>query len=208
VDAGDGHTLFTVRGLRSCLDIEGVELVHFASDARQARRELGAAVFVQGKSRARLADCTLRSTQGFGLWLIQRTSADVHGCRFMACGRSAIVAFGHPKLNVVGSNISDAGVHGVCARGWSTVLVDSSSVRGSGQRGIFAYHNASLELRAAEVSGTKDPSRAAVEVHALGPNDRAHLTMDSRCIVEGNAGGDVRVEGAVRCSGDALRFVA
>jgi len=51
---GDAHALFRVVGNRALLDVEDVCLEHVGSDARQQRRELGAAVFVLGLSSERL----------------------------------------------------------------------------------------------------------------------------------------------------------
>jgi hypothetical protein len=40
-------------------------------------------------------------------------------------------------------------------------------VSGCKTRGVFAYENATLELRSCSISGTRDPARAAVQVEAL-----------------------------------------
>ena len=47
--------------------------------------------------------------------------------------------------------------------------VEMSQVHVSGckTRGVFAYENATLELRSCSISGTRDPARAAVQVEAL-----------------------------------------
>jgi hypothetical protein len=38
-------------------------------------------------------------------------------CLLESCGRSAVVMFGESHLLLSNSTISDAGVHGICARG-------------------------------------------------------------------------------------------
>mmetsp|Transcript_33411 Transcript_33411/g.78045 ORF Transcript_33411/g.78045 Transcript_33411/m.78045 type:complete len:275 (-) Transcript_33411:95-919(-) len=204
---GDGHSLFKVRGLRAFLNVEDVELLHLGSELRQERRELGSAILVQGKSKAGFVNCSIRSEQGFGIWLVQRANATARSCRFPDCGRSAIVAFGRPRLSLQDCDITDAGVHGVCARGGSRVVVDASRIQNCGQRGFFAYHNATLELRGTSISGTRDPRFSAVQVEALGPADHATLTMDAFCTFSDNQGADLTVTGDVTCSDAVARYL-
>jgi len=59
-------------------------------------------------------------------------------------------------------------------------------------RGIFVYHNASLELRSSSISGTRDPRLAAVQVEAFAPNS-ATLSMDEKCSFRDNRGADLYV---------------
>ncbi|KAJ1485141.1 hypothetical protein T484DRAFT_1946184 [Baffinella frigidus] len=143
----------------------------------------------------------------FGIWLVQRAIATARSCRFSDCGRSAIVAFGRPRLSLQDCDITDAGVHGVCARGGSRVVVDASRIQNCGQRGFFAYHNATLELRGTSISGTRDPRFSAVQVEALGPADHATLTMDAFCTFSDNQGADLTVTGDVTCSDAVARYL-
>ena len=105
---GDGHTLFQVQTSRKgLLELRGCELRHLPSAERSEKSSLGAALFARGKGRVALHDCTLASQAGFGVWLVQRAQAELHGCTVPRCGRSSVVAFEKARLDVRGSLLSD-----------------------------------------------------------------------------------------------------
>lgn len=197
---GDGHSLFrSSGGASTLLSLEKVDLLHCSSAARAQRHELGCAIFALGKARVELLNCTVSSEAGFGIWMVQRSRVTAHGCHIRECGRSAVVSFNSARLRMHGCVLSDARQHGVCARGDSDVELRDCRVLRAGTRGIYAYHNASVVLRGVEVSGTLDPTAAAMQVEALRPEDRARLTIDAACVFRHNAGEDLRVAGAVIC---------
>lgn len=158
-----------------------------------------AAIYATGKSRVALYGVRLTSQQGFGVWAVQRAHVRLgRGCVVHDCGRSGIVCFGRPSVRVRESTISNAAMHGICARGQSRVSVSDSRVVGAGVRGIYAYHNVTLELLGRTcVTGTRDPYGAAVQVEALRASDRATLLLGEGCGFEGNRGAGLTVRGNV-----------
>ena len=105
---GSPHTLFQVQtSPKGLLELRGCELRHLPSAERTEKKTLGAALFARGKGRVALHDCTLASQAGFGVWLVQRAQAELHGCTVPRCGRSSVVAFEKARLDVRGSLLSD-----------------------------------------------------------------------------------------------------
>ena len=48
-------------------------------------------------------------------------------------------------------------------------------------RGIYAYHNVTLDMRRSSVRGTRDAAAAAIQVEALLPGDQCVVRMDAAC---------------------------
>ena len=194
---GDGHALFKLPRNRARLVMEDCELRHLGSPHRELRRELGGAIFALATSNVVLRNCTISSEQGYGLWLVQRSSALLSACFISQCGRSGVVCFGRARLHLLDTTIDESQLHGICMRGSTRASLVNSVVSRAGVRGIYAYHNATLTLTRTRVEGTRDAAAAAIQVEALRPEDRATLVMDAACVLRNNAGEDLRVSGAV-----------
>ena len=144
------------------------------------------------------------------MWAVQRANVSLrNGCEIRGCGRSGIVSFGNARVSVRESNISHSALHGICARGASHIELADAAITNSGVRGVYVYHNVTLEMRRSSVVGTRDAQAAAVQVEALRPGDQCRLRMDDRCRVEGNRGQGVVVKGnvaveALGAAGDAV----
>ena len=180
---GDAHSLIRAGGNRQRVELTNVSLVHCGSSDRVERRELGGAIFALGKTHIALSACNITSAQGFGVWQVQRARVDVlAGSEIRGCGRSGVVSFGSARLTMRDSSIRDCALHGVCARGRSSISLTDSHVTGAGVRGIYCYHNVTLEMRgSSSVSGTRDEAAAAVQVEALLPGDACLIEIDAAC---------------------------
>lgn len=201
---GRGHTLFTVGGNRHSLILEkDIQLEHFSSPDRTEKRQQGAAIWARGKARIQLRDnCTVTSESGFALWLVQRANAQlVNNCTVGPCGRSAIVLFNNARLDFDQGIIQHAARHGVCTRGDTVVTIKNSMVKDCGDRGVYAYHNATLNLVNTTVSGTLQVDASAVQVEALRPCDEVQLVVRT-CKMTGNKGLGLSVAGNVDCDID------
>ena len=180
---GNGHTLIRAGGGgggRQRVVLESVQLIHCGSSERTERRELGGAVFALGKSIVKLRACNVTSSQGFGVWMVQRARVDItEGSVLHDCGRSGVVSFGQAQLTLNGSCIRASALHGICARGACRIALDDAQVTDTGVRGIYAYHNVTLQLARSEIRGTRDAAGAAVQVEALRPSDKCRLQLDA-----------------------------
>ena len=196
---GDGHSIIRAGGSRQLVELIDVALIHCGSTSRVERRELGGAIFALGKTKVSLRGCNITSAQGFGVWMVQRARVDLaDGSVIHGCGRSGVVSFGDARLGMTGAGIRDCALHGICARGRSRVTLVDSHVDRAGVRGIYAYHNVTVEMRHSSVRGTRDPAAAALQVEALLPGDRCVLRMDSACeLDETNQGDRLLVRGNV-----------
>jgi hypothetical protein len=199
---GAGHSLFAISGNRCFVTLNGLSLQHLGAPGGFVKRESGAAVWVRGKSVVTLVDCNVASEQGFGLWLVQRAIVLADGCKLVGCGRSGAVLFERAQLTFRHGVIEGAKLHGICQRGDTKSIVEDSAISGCGNRGVYAYHNASVTLQRTAVTDTKWAAASAVQVEALRLGDRASLTMKS-CEVHRNAGFGVSVSGNVVCDLDA-----
>lgn len=193
----DCHTLFKLSRNRSCLNLQDCNVLHLSSSTRLLQRELGGAIFVLGKSRVQLRNCTITSELGYGLWLVQRSVASLSTCRIENCGRSGIVCFGHARLNLINTTIDNCALHGICTRGNTNVSLVNCTITNSGVRGIYAYHNATLSLQRSTIEGTRDVMAAAVQIEALRSEDFATLLMDNESVIRNNRGEDLKVSGRV-----------
>ena len=194
---GDGHSIFQVGGSSSAvLELIDVHLDHRASPARGEKRSLGAAVFARGKGRVVLRGGSVRSEAGFGLWLAQRSAADVARCALHACGRSTIVAFERARLRVADSTLIDAAPHAICARGRARVIVRRCRLERAAVRAVYCYHSCELDIADSVVAGTVGAGAAAVQIEALRPGDGGRLVLTST-VFSDNTGGDLSVAGDV-----------
>jgi len=191
---GWGHSIFEVGGNpRGLLDLSGCKLQHLPQ-GHSAQQKLGAAVFVRAKGRLSMVDCEVASEAGFGLWLVQKASASLVGCRVGPCGRSSVCVFEDSRFEMEGSGIYGAMPHGICARGNATVTVTRSEIDGAQTRAVYCYHSATLELSETRISNTRFGTAAAVQVDSLRPQDAASVSLVD-CVFFGNAGGDLSVTG-------------
>ena len=206
--SGSGHSLFQVSLNRAGLfELSDLTLLHWPSPERAAKRSLGSALFVRGKSSVALHRCEITSQAGFGVWLVQKASALLCDCTLPGCGRSSVVAFDQSRVECDGTSITDASPHALCARGHSRVRVRRSRICRAYDRAIYCYHSSSLEVADSVISGTRSKATAAVQIDALRPGDAATLTI-ARTIFESNAGGDLSVSGNVaRSIGAEVRVV-
>uniref|UniRef100_A0A7S2FXQ3 Right handed beta helix domain-containing protein n=1 Tax=Octactis speculum TaxID=3111310 RepID=A0A7S2FXQ3_9STRA len=191
---GTGHSVFQLGGRRQRMSLTGVEIRHLC--VSDDRREVGAAIFALGNSRVDLANCSVSSLRGYGVWIVQRGSVTAKHCLVSDCGRSGIVSFGDGSIVLDHCHVSRAAVHGVCVRGRSSVDIIASTISDSGTRGIYAYHNATLRMRDSTVTGTQDPSAHAVQVEALRSEDTVRLLIED-CRIDGNRGGGLLTAGNV-----------
>ncbi|EOD12326.1 hypothetical protein EMIHUDRAFT_104209 [Emiliania huxleyi CCMP1516] len=192
---GDGHSLFQVEGSRQgLLDLRGVRLLHASSAERSERRESVAA----RKRPLHVASAGFkppRRARGAAIF--------VRGKGQLALERRATRA-GAASLDLLGSRLSGAAPHAICARGETRLAVRRCTIDGSAVRAIYAYHSASLEVsdcsisgtRSAEVGAVEAEAAAAVEVEALRPTDCASLSLSGNAFAD-NAGGDLAVRGNV-----------
>ena len=195
---GDDHSLIRAAGNNQRVELVNVTLVHCASPRRTERRKMGSVVYALGKSHVSLRGCHLTSQQGFGVWAVQKARVELSGgCVIHDCGRSGVVCFGQPTVQLRDSEIANAAMHGICARGGSRVALAGTRVVDCGVRAIYAYHNVSLELRNTSVTGTRDEYGAAVQVEALRAGDQCELLMDESCRLAGNRGAGLVVKGDV-----------
>jgi hypothetical protein len=197
---GDGHSIFQVEGTRQgLLELMSVQLKHRPSTVRTEKRSQGAAIFVRGKGRLALHDCDVSSDAGFGLWLVQKTSAAVHNCTFRGGQRSSVVAFERSSVELHKCKFVDSSPHAICARGDAAVAVRDSTIIGAALRAIYCYHSARLDVRNCRITGTRSDAAAAIQIDALRPGDAASLSLMSTTF-EYNAGGDLSVSGNVERS--------
>ena len=206
--AGAGHAVLQVSTNRDGrLDLSDVALLHSASLDRTAKRSLGAALFLRGKSNVTLTRCVVSSEAGFGVWVVQKASALLSNCQLPGSGRSSVVAFDQSRIECVNTSILDAMPHAICARGQSRVVVHRSRIERAHSRAVYTYHSASLELSDSLIAWTRSDEAAAIQVDALRPGDAARLAV-SATVFKHNAGGDLSVSGNVaRCIGDEVSLV-
>ena len=194
---GSGHSLFQVGGRAQPfgLRLRRLALRHVGSPARRAERSLGACVFALGKGVVDAEDCDLRSECGFAVWLKQRAACRLRNCR-LAAARAAVAVFNFSAVRLHACDVADAHPHGICARGCARVDVEASTIRNAGVRAVYAYMSPKVTLTDVVVSGTRDPTAAAVQVEALRPGDAATLALDGLRL-DANAGRGVAVAGRV-----------
>eukprot|EP00629_Pelagomonadales_sp_RCC1024_P006811 CAMPEP_0119292964 /NCGR_PEP_ID=MMETSP1329-20130426/45155_1 /TAXON_ID=114041 /ORGANISM="Genus nov. species nov., Strain RCC1024" /LENGTH=241 /DNA_ID=CAMNT_0007293819 /DNA_START=104 /DNA_END=826 /DNA_ORIENTATION=+ len=172
--SGSGHSVFQVEGTGRGLALRGLDVRHTASTDREEKRSLGACIFTRGKGAVTLERCRVTSEAGFGLWLVQRSSAALRGCEVYDTGRTALTVFNHARLEMASSTIRGAKPHGVCARGETSVAIEDSRIVDCGDRAIYMYMSASLALVDSVVSANARAA-AAVQVEALRDGDAIAL---------------------------------
>lgn len=215
--AGKLHSLFLLNN-QSELELENLQLDHLESDGDDCRN-VGAAVNLRYKSKARLDNCFVTSQSGFCCWAVQKASMRLKDCHLEAPLRSAVVCFGQAKFLGDSCTVTRVGVHGVCARGECTIRLVDSSIVDAAVRGLYAYANASVSLEGCTVKGTVRPDTAAIEVLSAAtpkvevrpkvqsgkpnkkkvvvPEKASSLTMTG-CKIIDNRGVGVRIRGGVR----------
>eukprot|EP00953_Heterococcus_sp_UTEX-ZZ885_P038875 19945-Heterococcus_DN1.PRE.1 len=85
-------TLALPSGKRTRLELHNIHLQHVCE--HDDKRQVGAALFLLGGAAASLHSCTLRSTRGFGIWMVQKSSCELTDCVITDCGRTGLVGLG------------------------------------------------------------------------------------------------------------------
>lgn len=214
---GRGHSIFQVSG-RGRLELRRIRLDHRCEplpagtqvektipgqgDVLRVASEndvssVGACVFVTNKGSTLLDGCTLSSTHGLGVWLVQRAKCEIRsGCELGPVARSGVALFGQSRATVSDTTIRQCAMHGACARGTGVLHITRTTIEDCGRRGAYAYQRASLAMEDCVVRGTRDPSRAAIEAAGCREGDAVVLSL-RRCSLQANAGAPLRVTGAV-----------
>jgi len=155
------HSLFQVQD-KARLELTDVRLLHAAEEQEeQVEKEeagevaedpndsgaplgrgpssVGAAIMLNNKGSAGLRRCEVESSHGIGLWLVQKSRAQVVGCSLGPVGRSGAALFGQSEATIMQSLMRKCGAHGVCARGRSTVTVVGCRWKNIHIRGSLLY---------------------------------------------------------------------
>jgi hypothetical protein len=214
---GRGHSIFQVSG-RGRLELRCIRLDHRCEPlpaGTQVEKKIpgqgdvlhissendvssvGACVFVTNKGSTFLDGCTLSSTHGLGVWLVQRAKCEIRsGCELGPVARSGVALFGQARATVSDTTIRQCAMHGACARGTGMLHISRCAIEDCGRRGAYAYQRASLTMEDCVVRGTSDPTRAAIEAAGCREGDAVVLSL-RRCNLQANAGAPLRVTGAV-----------
>eukprot|EP00613_Pedinella_sp_CCMP2098_P071028 CAMPEP_0171928438 /NCGR_PEP_ID=MMETSP0993-20121228/26812_1 /TAXON_ID=483369 /ORGANISM="non described non described, Strain CCMP2098" /LENGTH=532 /DNA_ID=CAMNT_0012567767 /DNA_START=160 /DNA_END=1758 /DNA_ORIENTATION=- len=169
---GHAHSVFSLGTDRNpttsppALTLRGVTVRHLKSS--EDKREVGAALFVMGKARVLVEDCTLSSVEGFGIWVKHQGSALVRRSAFSASGRTGVALFNSATVELDHCTIAQAKVHGVCLRGSAKATLSECRIEGCGDRGAFVYEGGTLEMIGCCVTGTKHGSLPAVHAQGFG----------------------------------------
>eukprot|EP00927_Polykrikos_kofoidii_P068834 TRINITY_DN64181_c0_g1_i1.p1 TRINITY_DN64181_c0_g1~~TRINITY_DN64181_c0_g1_i1.p1 ORF type:complete len:470 (+),score=70.27 TRINITY_DN64181_c0_g1_i1:39-1412(+) len=193
---GFGHSIFTLAGRGTTLELHNVDLRHATPSMSGDGKDVGGALFLMGNATAELSNVGVSSANGLGIWIVQRAQLRARRCRVTDVARSGFALFGDASADLINCNISHCGVHGACARGRTRLRLEACKVGDCGRRGVYIYQNGSLEMSDCEINGTIDPTRAAFE--AAGSRDGDAVRADLRnCQIRDNIGVGVRLRGAV-----------
>lgn len=193
---GSGHSVFGLSGRHARLELCGVTLRHTAPTVTGDGHDVGAALFMMGKSEVDLFEVTLSSTNGLGIWMVQSPRLRAQASSIQDCGRSGLAMFGAASAVLEGCVVNRCAVHGACARGRTHLTLLACKVSSCGRRGVYAYQSSTLHMSSCSVCNTQDASRAAVEVAGARNGDTVHARL-SHCHISENNGAGLRVRGAV-----------
>jgi hypothetical protein len=185
------------------LRLRGVRLVHTC--VNEDPRQVGACLFVMGRSGVLLERCALSSTEGFGVWSKHQGHIVLRECIISDVGRTGIAGFNESRLVATGCDILRAGVHGVCIRHTTSAELIDVRIADSRARGVYAYQKARMSMLRCVVTGTLEAT-PAVQVSALEPGDSVDFKMEG-CHIHSNLGLGLHIEGCVVLSHDPLEAV-
>ncbi|CAK0902248.1 unnamed protein product [Prorocentrum cordatum] len=190
------YSAFHLVGRHARLELRNLSVRHVAPTLVGDGSDVGAAISLMARSVAELADVSVVSVSGLGIWLVQSAHLSMRASRVADCGRSGVAMFGHSSALVEGCAVSSCAIHGLCARGNTSLAVRDCEVVDCGRRGVYVYQSGELDMRACHLARTRDPSRAAVEAAGSRPGDAVRARVVA-CRVLQNAGAGVRLRGAV-----------
>eukprot|EP00929_Paragymnodinium_shiwhaense_P029302 TRINITY_DN16819_c0_g1_i1.p1 TRINITY_DN16819_c0_g1~~TRINITY_DN16819_c0_g1_i1.p1 ORF type:complete len:416 (+),score=77.45 TRINITY_DN16819_c0_g1_i1:123-1370(+) len=194
---GAGHSVFTMCGRRSLLELRDIAVHHVAVSQRGDGHDVGATLFLMGDSKAELHNVEVSTIYGLGIWMVQRAKMSATNCSIVKVGRSGVAMFGDAKANLTSCFVSSCAIHGTCARGRTRLQLEACRFEGCGRRSVYVYQNGTLQMTNCEVRSTQDPTRAAVEAAGARPGDNVNARI-SNCTISGNAGAGVKLRGAVK----------
>lgn len=157
----NAHSIFKVLGRRPTLYIKNIKLVHSCTNSPPA---VGACIFGLYLSKIVLEDCSLESYRGFGLWLVQQSSAEIKNCCITSTNRSGIASFGQAQVNIFNTLIHDCKIHAICARGDTKINLKNCELKKSGNRAIYAYHRVELNLDSCHIHLTANKDYFAIDL--------------------------------------------
>ena len=197
------HSLIQLAGRHARLELQNLKLQHTCNNPD--KREVGSALFLLGRTQARLSNCEISSTKGFGLWMVQSSSCHLQNCTVRSCGRTGLACLGIGTLDIVDSTIEDCAVHGICARGTTTVSAERTAFINNAVRAIYAYGNTVVTISECTVSGTraegymgtKCRAAAAIEIESKRIDDTVTVQLKGLTATD-NLGADVRLSGQVK----------
>ena len=195
--SGSGHCLFHIRGRKTALRLVNLSLIH--TQFRSDKREIGACVFALHQATVRIENCTLVSSHGFALWVVQKAQVEVVGCTLTATKRSACVCFGDCTVSFDGTKLSESGKHGICCRGRVVLRASDCEFSGNSVRALYGYQSVDIQLHRCVFRGTKSEAHSAIEVlggGATGLRQRKKLVLRMQdCSVHSNSGGGLLIHG-------------
>jgi Right handed beta helix region len=112
-------------GKRTRLELHNIHLQHVCE--HDDKRQVGAALFLLGGAAASLHSCTLSSTRGFGIWMVQKSTCELLECTITDCGRTGLVGLGTGSATLQRSAVNNCAVHGVCVRGSTSLLAEGNA---------------------------------------------------------------------------------
>jgi hypothetical protein len=180
---GTGHSIFQIGGRNTKLILINLDLCHCC--ARDDHKDVGANVFALNLANVELSNCGLLSSHGFCLWSVQRSYIKATDCYVRSERRSGCVAFGRSKLEIRESVVSQCGIHGICSRGNTKILMDKCRLEGCEKRAVYAYHSVDLKMTDCRITGTRLSTHAAIDIFSSTPSGINNLvpipTKQSPC---------------------------
>lgn len=127
---GHGHSIFSIGTDRQqgppALTLRSVTLLHLLES--EEKKDIGAAVFVMGRARVEIFECSLSSIGGFALWLKHDASVVIVSSKLRRAGRTGAACFNRASLTMSDCSISDSNIHGICLRGDASVSLERCSI--------------------------------------------------------------------------------
>eukprot|EP00933_Yihiella_yeosuensis_P026118 TRINITY_DN20263_c0_g4_i3.p1 TRINITY_DN20263_c0_g4~~TRINITY_DN20263_c0_g4_i3.p1 ORF type:complete len:233 (-),score=38.93 TRINITY_DN20263_c0_g4_i3:499-1197(-) len=80
---GSGHSIFSVYGRHSSLELHGINLRHIARSKSGDGTDVGAAIFAMGRSATKLFNSSVTSVSGLGIWLVQEASLNAQDVKLL-----------------------------------------------------------------------------------------------------------------------------
>jgi len=201
---GSGHSIFKLTSAKNMTDcslvLDGTRLVHLTES--EDIRQIGACIFLMGRVKAMLCNCTLISISGFGVWAkhdcnVHLTNCDIIGNHASYCisGRTGIACFNYSKVTLKRCKVSGFSKHGICVRGSCNVKLVEVLICDCLKRGIYVYQNARMSMEGCTVKCIGGVEAiAAVEVNGI---DTCVYFRAEDCLCVDNSCPDILVIGNV-----------